>query len=81
MEDTQYTPWLELGIDELAYYKKRFLETCAELAAWKAEAMAAREFIGVMAKRLGELAHDEELEDESKKVFWQYLAARVKDGE
>lgn len=37
MNDTQYTPWLELGIDELAYYKKRFLETCAELAAWKAD--------------------------------------------
>ncbi len=31
MEDTQYTPWIELGIDELAYYKRRFLETCAEL--------------------------------------------------
>lgn len=49
--------------------------------AWEAEAMAAREFIGVMAKRLSELAHDEELEDESEKVFRQYLAARVKDGE
>lgn len=48
MEDTQYTPWLELGIDELAYYKKRFLETCAELAAWEKEAMAAREYIDTL---------------------------------
>ena len=77
MNDTQYTPWLELGIDELAYYKKRFLETCAELAAWKAEAMEAREFIA----EVDTWWCDGLLFTELYSDFRTYLAARVKDGE
>lgn len=30
--ENQYTPWVELGLDELGYYKKIYLEARAEVA-------------------------------------------------
>lgn len=31
--ENQYTPWVELGLDELGYYKKIYLEARAEVGS------------------------------------------------
>ena len=47
--ENQYRPWVELGLDELQYYKRRFLEVTTENAELERDLDEARRLFDTVA--------------------------------
>lgn len=47
--ENQYTPWVELGIDELTYYQRLYLEVTIQNAELERDLEEAREMIDKIA--------------------------------
>lgn len=48
--ENQYRPWVELGLDELQYYKRRFLEVTTENAELERDLDEARRLFDAVAE-------------------------------